>query len=141
MFEFKVLFLINLLIIFIVCECKQYRNYTLYRGVPVTDTHLNFFQNLPNYYEVSIVSLLISKNLCQISFICISRGVYSLAVHHIPSYKVKPLPIRTLAHVVNYGMAWHLPAIREETRAPSVGTFTGLMMIMMLFLPFCVHFS
>lgn len=28
------------------CDCKKYHNYTLYRGIPVDDIHLEFFKNL-----------------------------------------------------------------------------------------------
>nr|UPI76682.1 M14 metal carboxypeptidase 5 [Antheraea yamamai] len=40
-------FLINL------CICKQYNNYTLYRGIPVNSTQLDFFNNLSEIYDVN----------------------------------------------------------------------------------------
>nr|XP_032521326.1 zinc carboxypeptidase A 1-like [Danaus plexippus plexippus] len=35
------------------CTSKSYKNYTLFRGVPVTDHHLEFFKNLSDVYKAT----------------------------------------------------------------------------------------
>ncbi|CAG9565668.1 unnamed protein product [Danaus chrysippus] len=35
------------------CTSKSYKNYTLFRGVPVTDQHLEFFKNLSEVYKAT----------------------------------------------------------------------------------------
>lgn len=47
----KVLFYI-LTLIFTNCECKSYRNYTLYRGRPLNDDHLMFFFNMSSNFNI-----------------------------------------------------------------------------------------
>ncbi|XP_039757836.1 zinc carboxypeptidase A 1-like [Pararge aegeria] len=49
--------LINLIIILFIsagkCLSKKYHNYTLYRGIPISEGHLNFFRNLSNLYDAN----------------------------------------------------------------------------------------
>ncbi|KOB64790.1 putative carboxypeptidase A-like protein, partial [Operophtera brumata] len=40
-----------------ICDAKTYENYTLYRGIPVSNSHLNFFRNLSDLYGVNYWSL------------------------------------------------------------------------------------
>ncbi|XP_037963202.1 carboxypeptidase B isoform X3 [Plutella xylostella] len=34
------------------CDGRRYRNFTLYRAIPIVETHLNFFRELNKFYEV-----------------------------------------------------------------------------------------
>jgi hypothetical protein len=34
-------------------DCRNYANYTLYRGTPVNENHLEFFENLTEKYDVN----------------------------------------------------------------------------------------
>lgn len=35
------------------CSSKKYHNHTLYRGIPVTEKHLDFFKNLSDNYNAN----------------------------------------------------------------------------------------
>ncbi|XP_045776309.1 uncharacterized protein LOC123874828 [Maniola jurtina] len=43
------------ILIFLASECfsKKYHNYTLYRGIPVSEKHLSFFKNLSKLYDAN----------------------------------------------------------------------------------------
>lgn len=49
---YKILF-IDLCFLINLCFCKKYDNYTLYRGIPINETHLDFFNNLNRIYDVN----------------------------------------------------------------------------------------
>lgn len=49
------IFLVSL-VIFIgasFCDAKSYENYTLFRGIPIEDSHLEFLRNLSFAYDVN----------------------------------------------------------------------------------------
>ncbi|XP_061384542.1 uncharacterized protein LOC116773062 [Danaus plexippus] len=53
-YKMELIYIVCLVFLYInPCTSKSYKNYTLFRGVPVTDHHLEFFKNLSDVYKAT----------------------------------------------------------------------------------------